>query len=344
MSNNPLSEYDQRSVELANKAYNRILGFHHDRQFTLSKATPSAGFLYHYTTAEGLKGIIEKSELWATLAYFLNDSTEILYGCQVFKEALDEWISNNQHLDESLSLALGFARDLRKAIGEDYLKMGIAVPIYLVCFCEKDNLLSQWRGYGQSGGYSLGFKIPSDPFTGQGFKPEPCTYTSRWMKVDYCRNEQIKKCRTILDSVLPIFNDPDTSKAIVAIGDHPQAGYSVILRAVVDMVLEEIIGFKNESFAVEEEWRIVVRRREFIKQGTDDDGKTPIPIQFRCAKGMIIPYVRLVPDGSNKLPIYCIRTGPSLDVNAARLAIPLLLVTNGYKGVRVRESGIPLRD
>ncbi|MFO1205708.1 MAG: hypothetical protein U1E63_08295 [Burkholderiales bacterium] len=33
-------------------------------------------YLYHYTTAEGLKGIVESQQLWATNIAYLNDAEE----------------------------------------------------------------------------------------------------------------------------------------------------------------------------------------------------------------------------------------------------------------------------
>jgi len=210
-----LSGYDKSAVELADAALTRILKFHYNRELLPPKQPPPGGVLFHYTTADGLKGIIEQNELWATSAYFLNDSAEITYGYGLLKEVLDEWLSKNPRSEESLTL--GLARDLRKSFGEDLLNMSLIKPIYLTCFCEDDNLLSQWRTYGQSGGYSLGLKVPSDPFVGQGFRPEPNTYTSKWVKVDYDRGEQVKKCRTILDAVLPTFDDEATAHAIRAV-------------------------------------------------------------------------------------------------------------------------------
>jgi hypothetical protein len=99
---------------------------------------------------------------------------------------------------------------LRKAFGEDLFEKNIIHPIYLACFCEDDNLPSQWGSYGQSGGgYSLAFRVPVyDPPTHRGFKPEPKTYASTWMKVEYDRNEQARKCSAILDPLLTIFDDP----------------------------------------------------------------------------------------------------------------------------------------
>jgi hypothetical protein len=338
-----LSEYDQSVVDLADAAYGEVLKFHYNQEFTKPKPRPQSGLLHHYTTAEGLQGIIENNELWATSAYFLNDSAEIVYGCRVLKEALDEWMANNPRPEDSL--ILGMARGLHTTFGDQFLNMHVVEPIYLACFCEDDNLLSQWRTYGQSGGYSLGFQVPAaDLHTGQGFKPEPCTYTSKWVKVEYDKKEQIKKCREILDAILSPFDKPETARALAAIGDHPLVGYPIICRAIIDLLMEEVVGFKNEAFAVEKEWRVVVRRRELTKQGTDDGGKTHPPVYFRAStRGALIPYVKLIPSvPTEKLPVYCVRTGPTLDANVSTLALPLFLHARGFP-VRIRKSEISLR-
>jgi hypothetical protein len=338
-----LTEYDKSAVQLANSAFDRILKFHHEREFITPKQMPPRGLLYHYTTADGLKGIIENNELWATSAYFLNDSAEITYGYGVLKEVLDAWLAKNPRPEESLTL--GLVRGLLKWFGDDLLKRTVIDPIYLACFCEDDNLLSQWRTYGQSGGYSLGFTVPApDLLTGQGFKPEPNIYTSKWVRVEYDRSEQAKKCSAILNPVLAIFDDPDTARAMATIGDHPLFGYSKILRVIADILLEEIVSFKNEAFNVEKEWRVVVRQRELLKQGTDDAGKTPIPVYFRSSKGMLVPYVKLIPtDPAKKLPIACVRSGPTLDKTTAGMAVCMMLGKTGFLNIRVQGSDIPVR-
>ena len=339
-----LSEYDQSAVRLADAAMQKVLQFHYNREITSQKPLPPKGKLFHYTTAEGLKGIIEKNELWATSAYFLNDSTEIAYGYSLLKEVLDDWISKNPRPEDSL--ALGIARDFQRSFGLDFLNMGVVQPIYLACFCEEDNLLSQWRTYGQSGGYSVGFRVPApDLLSGQGFKPEPNTFTSKWVKVDYDRNEQVKKCRAVVDSLLAIFDDSKTAQAVATIGTHPLSGYAVLRRIIADILMEEIAGFKNQAFEVEKEWRVVVRQRELTKQGTDDGGKTPTPVHFRSAKGLLVPYVNLIPtDATKKLPIACVRSGPTLDKITAGMAVCMILDTNGFPNVLVQSSDIPFRN
>jgi hypothetical protein len=338
-----LSEYDKSSVDLANAALGQVLKFHFDREIIAPRPMPESGLLHHYTTADGLKGIIEKNELWATSAYFLNDSSEITYGYGLLKEVLDNWLAKNPRPEDSVTL--GVTRGLRQFFGEDLLNRNLIRPIFLACFCEDDNLLSQWRAYGQSGGYSLGFRVPPNiVFAGEGFKPEPNTYTSKWVRVEYDRNEQAKKCTTILAAMLAIFDDPNTARAISTVADHPLVGYSKIFNAIADILLEEIVSFKNEAFKVEKEWRVVVRQRELTKQGTDDGGKTPLSIHFRTSQGMLVPYVKLIPsDPAKKLPIDCVRSGPTLDKTTAGMAVSMMFARNGFSGIRVQGSDISVR-
>jgi hypothetical protein len=187
--------------------------------------------------------------------------------------------------------------------------------------------LSQWRAYGQSGGYCLGFHVPSEGIN-RSLMPEPTLYTAKWLRVEYDRNEQKRRCNGILDAVLPIFDEPDVSRAVKEMPDAPEMGYTGFLRLVSDMLLEEIVGFKDEAFAVEKEWQIVVRSRELLRQGADDGGRT---LNFRSARGLLTPYIKLVPlQNGELLPLASIRSGPTMDKKTAGLAIQLLLRKQGY--------------
>jgi Protein of unknown function (DUF2971) len=179
--------------------------------------------------------------------------------------------------------------------------MNLIKPVYLACFCQDDNLLSQWRAFGQSGGYSLGFRVPSFGMS-PGLRPEPNTYTAKWLKVEYDEDKQAEKCRAVFEVTLPILDDADTAKALVAVDSYPLGGYSKVREALQEILLDEIVGFKNKAFDAEREWRIVVRPRELLKQGTDDGGRTPTPVYFRSVRGVPVPYIKLIPI-EGKLPI-----------------------------------------
>lgn len=241
-------------------AHNRILSYHNAREQAATKQSPNGGVLYHYTTAEGLKGIVENEELWATSAYYLNDSAEILYGYRLLDRALEEWLK--QAAPPANSLSRGLAEELRRYFGYDALERNVITPVYLTCFCEEGNLLSQWRAYGNSGGYNIGFRVPEEGIV-YGLVPEPRVYTVRCVKVEYNRDKQIRRILEILESVLPILDQQevtDAARNIRSIDRLSPLGFSQLSRIIQEMLVEESIGFKDAAFEVEK--RVAVCRSE----------------------------------------------------------------------------------
>ena len=102
--------------------------------------------LYHYTDASGIKGIAESGQLWASNAAFLNGSSEIVYIKTVLETVANDLQSEFEH-----ELSRRFLR-LIGPMFEDFVLGGH--DLYLACFCEHDDLLSQWRGYPSTGGES----------------------------------------------------------------------------------------------------------------------------------------------------------------------------------------------
>jgi hypothetical protein len=329
--------YNTADLQIVTDVLNRLRKLNHERENTMKGPLPENGQLFHYTTAEGLKGIVEHNELWASSAYFLNDSSEIMYGYGVLKEVLEDWIKSCGR--DEYSMALGFARDLLRGFGHDLLSKNIIDPIYLACFCEGGNLLSQWRAYGQTGGYSLAFNFfPFD--ASRILRPEPVTYTSRLIKVEYDRLKQLERCRVILHEVLPIFDDSSIAHAIREVSSvgNPNRGFYEIRRVIGEMLMEEALAFKDKAFEAEKEWRLVVRRRE------DDGGRTPPMIHFRLARGLLIPYIRLIPAGEGaKIPLAFVRSGPTIDGLLAFLSLRPFLDRHGFKNAGTKESGISAR-
>jgi hypothetical protein len=328
-------------------AHNRIVQFHNDRDQQAASRRPKNFVLYHYTTADGLKGIVENDELWATSAYYLNDSTEIMYGYQLIDEALEAW--RKRVNPPELSMAGGLVYALQRQFGHDYLKRNIITPIYLTCFCEEDNLLSQWRAYGQTGGYSIGFRVLSEGIV-YGLKPEPSVYTARCVKVEYDRGEQLRRITELLDFLVPIVDDAQVTEAIRSLDPLSPDGLGRLSGTIAEILMDESVAFKNPAFAVEKEWRLVVRSRELLKQGTDDGDHTKLQIWFRTSRGQLTPYVRLIPsrtafpvtgDGK-KLPIESVHCGPVGDRVSTAMAVRMLLDRYNYKAARIHRSEIPL--
>ncbi|MEE6139854.1 DUF2971 domain-containing protein [Mycobacterium sp. 050128] len=124
--------------------------------------------LYHYTDAGGLHGILEKEALWATHAAYLNDSQEFVFGIQKIEaelrqlaqhppdEAKGAWDPNLPEwaIQPAIQLAIS---GLGARLGKATVSLRENLGPYVTCLSQSEDQLSQWRGYGQGGGYSIRF-------------------------------------------------------------------------------------------------------------------------------------------------------------------------------------------
>lgn len=106
--------------------------------------------LFHYTHAKGLLGILDSGRMWATNYRFLNDASEVAYAMALFESIVRERLSatHNEVVTEFLK------RTLVTVNAFDGM-----FDCYVACFCEKDDLLNQWRAYAAAGGgFAVGFR------------------------------------------------------------------------------------------------------------------------------------------------------------------------------------------
>jgi len=321
---------------------NKLSQLANNRHFTkLIQSKPPAGCLFHYTTVAGLQGIVEANCLHASAAYFLNDSSELEYGRMVLGGVLQQWEDNNPENRDDPSGEL--VRDLRLKIADEDGLEALIHSVYLACFCQRDNVLSQWRAYGQAGGYSIGFPVVNGSI--HNLVPESPSYTPLLTKVEYERENQAARCLEILQLVLSVVDVPALQLLgrTVKIPSHQglTLAYDFVLNVAEEMLLDEILGFKDQAFQEEDEWRLIVRPRRFLLQGRDDGGKTPARTYFRPQRGIAVPFLKLVPL-EGKLPISRIRSGPSIDRTRARASVQLLLRENKFAEVEFNGSDIPV--
>lgn len=105
---------------------------------------------YHYTNANGLLGVFESRSIWSTHFRYLNDITEFDYGLEIIFEVLDVYLKE-QNFDDAKVGKINY-------VFRDQLSLDInKADVYVACFCTNGDLLSQWRGYAGSEGYSIGF-------------------------------------------------------------------------------------------------------------------------------------------------------------------------------------------
>lgn len=206
---------------------------------------------------------------------------------------------------------------------------------YVTCFCQNDNLLSQWRAYGQVGGYSLGFHISR---ANPGLKIPGNFWDVRLAKVIYNDYVQRERINSFLKEALLAISDP--SLAEVSDSDRKVLQRDALMY-IENQLVDEIVTFKNPAFKEEKEWRMIVRPRLIAFRETENPAEQGTTFKFRGSRGFLIPYLELGPT-SEHLPLKSVRFGPSLDPIRAGNSVRMLLGTCGFRDVKVSGSEIPV--
>jgi hypothetical protein len=285
----------------------------------VTSAAPAA--LYHYTTVEGMKGILEENELFATNLRFMNDRTELEYGLSLVKTVIAEQrsiyppsSSQARILERCSGLLEFFSLDDES---------GPAAEFYGTCFCQSPDSLSQWRAYAKEGaGYALGFSgslLTSSLFLGDGLL----------VKVIYDEEKQKELVKSLVTSFVDHFQK--TWQALS--GNHKRAYRRYAGYAFNAAATALIISFKHPSFESEQEWR-------YVDLVNESDASR---LQFRPRAGSLVPYIRLRTRDGQKLPVVRVVHGPGNQQQTSLFGLRLFLQKHGLTDlIEVRRSNVPL--
>ena len=281
--------------------------------------------LYHYTSAEGLCGILSDNTIWASDVFFMNDSTEFEYGRRLILSELSRRIDDKNPYSWNAERKLVRLPSTNPSFFEEvetaYLEHPHNEKFYVLSLCENGNLLSQWRAYGENGaGYSVGIAtktIRSDTKTIRGD-------AVNLQKVIYEAAEQQQYIQSILNKAEELREKADKLD---------------VIRVLSSTLVKLTVSLKDIAFQEENEWRIIYIRRE---PDENDD------LRFRVSRTGIIPYLKLSPsrifnDGFDKLPITSVGYGPSLHPDLTRNVLGRMKAKYGYEGIEIIGSSIPLR-
>jgi len=299
--------------------------------------------LWHYTTAEGLKGILLSQQLWATNILYLNDKEEytgffdrklhklIFEGLNNGIEELNKTAQGKQHLNVKggASYILNTLYDvLYKAIRTATLKWSAYVTSF--CIPTLDNgLLSQWRGYGTDGGYAVEFD------TKELLKLIDVEYKT--YHYDFFHVGDV-------DYQLDDAEQGTVHKEATQWENEIREIFSRYVQECEGIYLNEELGHKlykpllslatrhkHHGFAEEKEVRIIAVNRDINRPeaASHNSGeKLNKPINFLDKNGVLIPYISLLETpagGTVKLPISKIVIGPHPDKDKRKMSVEMLL-------------------
>lgn len=286
--------------------------------------------LYHYTTADGIMGIIKSNSLWATNIDFLNDPNELNYGINLCNEILSEISEIHETFKISLQMFL-------ISLLKNRQEKEIISELYIVSFCERQDVLGQWRLYGNYGkGYCVGINFENDyvliPEINDGIEEVDIPLTGKPKPIIYDIDLQKK---LIIDIITK------TNKEIITFSKKNKLNLNSddsfhILKYISRYIIENILPFiKKPEFSDEREWRIVI---EDLKE---------IYRNYRTDNNIIIPYciLKFFKDGDEELteiatPINEIIIGQALNYQRSSQGLRWFLRSNEILNCPITRSNI----
>jgi hypothetical protein len=266
--------------------------------------------LYHYTSQQGLLGILQKKELWATQIQYLNDEVEFSHAWSVLLESLPR-------REEKLPAQLSMVDDLKRDVARRF-------HVCVCSFSRVDDQLSQWRGYCKPGnGFSLGFwaKDLRSVAVTEGWQLAPCIYDP---------DEQRALVSHLFHKHLALYS---------RIYEHyggPVPDAREPLGEQLDAFMSEFVALapriKHFSCSEEVEWRLI---------------SAPIAatnLHFRESRHTLIPYFPLKYFAEGPCPLQTITVGPGSHLALAVDSVRSILFKEGWTACEVRPTKGTLRD
>lgn len=277
--------------------------------------------LYHYTSPQGLVGIVSSGRFWATNANYLNDTQELVHAQGLIRTYIDEI---------SLGLSEAESEIVRRAI-PNVIGGNLVNDVYVTCFCEEGDLLSQWRAYaGNGSGYSVGI----DAFHIGQYRDVGKSVILR--KVIYDPDMQRSLVRSVVDATLKHVRENYDSMSIKNLDDI--GVLPTISSFLGDSLTEFCLYFKHQAFSEEREWRAIslVDREDDLES-----------IKLRVSGNLLAPYVETSLSSYDEdypiLPIAEVFCGPTLADKLTEDSVHLLLHKHDQAHVEVRRSSAPYR-
>jgi len=304
-----------------------ILRTYQSRPLDLEKRKESIPHvvLYHYSSIDGLCGILKTKSIWASDIQFLNDKSEFKHGVSLISKDLRQ-ISEKRAKQKNDDQILGFLKASREFM--DQRRALKNFQIFVASFSTKSDLLSQWRGYcPENLGFSLGFKLIGNNFTigNTGFELYllPCFYTRKDEKklIQYLKN-------SFIEGLEQLINESSNE----ASQNNSLEQFSKLNTEYVKKYLIVSSILKDQLFSEEDEWRLIaISKRSSSKS----------EVLFRKGSSLLIPYIDIE---LNRVPFRLqeIVIGPTQYPKLSKESIGQIKKKKDYK-FKIRNSKIPFR-
>jgi hypothetical protein len=283
--------------------------------------------LWHYTSGDGLIGIIKSGKLWLTQISCVNDATELRYSQSLLLQAIQrsqaqflsiearwERQETGQLQDEDDIIAL-----FNKAIAGLSADAAPTSEWFVGCLSSKDDDLSQWRAYaGGEGGYAIGF----DTATMLLSLTQDQNYLTAVCYDEHVHNEI---AQSVADATVVFYKKGLAARPSVNRQEWTAEFLTEWSRAITYIAP----AIKHPTFEAEQEWRILRQLRE-----TDVPDLCFRQRQSMLARHLPVPmHIPGAPSNNRLLPIAGVRIGPSRHKQISKISVADLL-----RGMKYPES------
>lgn len=290
--------------------------------------------LYHYTTAEGVRGIVENREFLATKSDFLNDKLEFQYAVEVMERLTEKYIVN-QELRERFFSKLKMEID----------RLGVITPIcegdtdceidemsfYVVAFSKLQNNALLWAEFTDFRGYCLEFDYEKIV---EGFQNRVFLHGT----VIYDEEEQMNGLLESLLSCIRNLIEEGTTDLEGFFEEEANPSDESLDKLVTEMsVVCSVYAmfFKKSFFKGEQEYRFIFPPL-LNKTGMDKPN-------FRLLDQIFLPYIMVEFEGEKEdIPLESVMVGAKNNSDIAVRGMRYFLKTQGID-IPVLLSDIPLR-
>lgn len=307
--------------------------------------------LWHYTSADGLMGIIRNEDkehgnlhFWFTRSDCLNDTSEGNHILTLFEKVCTELLQqkaiSNSFYDAIHSAEIPDSQMINFPVPprEDCVHESIldCVPCHaFICsFSLKEDSLDMWRYYSKgNGGYGL--KLHSllfdkyKSYEYADYQEDAMFSLIRSYKVIYDDSEKRKILREIIVDAFAAYQN----------SDQPEINKKRKSKRFIQYALKNLqFQFKHECYASEQEYRFVF----YLPDKKPERMENEMPsVKYRIQNGMPVPYIDL-PVGNGHSKLMEVLISPFIENHSAEATTKDYLTQCGF-ACKVRKSELPVR-
>ena len=309
---------------------------------------------YHYTSPQGIFGILKENALWFTDCQYLNDMTEFLYLREPLKEAYSKIISERGEKKDDIDNFIDSffdspyeTTDWNWNRGKKGFRKLSKIPsfrYYVLCVSKNPDTANMWNYYVKDGAYR-GYNLGLD---GEMIKIWFKAFSKTNNKVQLVENEVIYDRRHQVDIIYKklkeLIDEFDKRIDLLDEDGYDAPAIDAFQGDLLEYIDEQKLFFKNPAFKSEEEYRFVLKVHNDFNEDIDENNNS-LSVKYRVGtSGIITPYIEWHFDVKNKSDLLKqITLSPMMEPELAKESFKRFLADGVYRNIRIEQSSIKLR-